>query len=408
MAAKYGIKTVTERATLAPRREPYWQPISKGLAVGYRVSKVYSDGIWQARWRDPATGKHNTYSLGHFSDVLSDDGKKVIERAFDQAQAAAQRWAADMRLGVTKPNTTVWEACTYYVETGLKGRPKAQADAKGSLNRNVLNDDIAGIKLSDLRKKHLKEWMQRTVDGILERVKADNDDPEAIRRARATTNRAFRILRAALNLGYSDGLCSSNVAWSKGIAFEGTTRGRTTYLTEAQTDAWYKATPEPLRAFIQGLGLTAARPGELAEARVNDFDAAAGELTLKIGKRKEGHGSIYRTIPLRNEATAFFREQAKDKLGAAYLFTDEIGRPWTKETWKACGIYAKKAGVVEATAYSIRHAAISRWLAGGLSTFEVAKLAGTSEEMINNHYGHLLKGITKSKLDAAANKARGH
>ena len=39
--------------------------------------------------------------------------------------------------------------------------------------------------------------------------------------------------------------------------------------------------------------------------------------------------------------------------------------------------------------YRLRHVAISEMIAGGVDTFLVAKLAGTSTAMIDKHHGHL-------------------
>ena len=46
MATK--IDTPTARGKLTPRREPYWHPMGKGKAIGYRTPQ----GSWIARWRN--------------------------------------------------------------------------------------------------------------------------------------------------------------------------------------------------------------------------------------------------------------------------------------------------------------------------------------------------------------------
>lgn len=52
--------------------------------------------------------------------------------------------------------------------------------------------------------------------------------------------------------------------------------------------------------------------------------------------------------------------------------------------------------------YTLRHVAISEMIAGGVDTFLVAKLAGTSTAMIDKHYGHLRHEQTRARLDAVA------
>ncbi|MDK2576081.1 hypothetical protein QO025_24450, partial [Burkholderia pseudomallei] len=52
--------------------------------------------------------------------------------------------------------------------------------------------------------------------------------------------------------------------------------------------------------------------------------------------------------------------------------------------------------------YSLRHTAISEMIASGIDSFEVARMAGTSTEMIDKHYGHLQHDRMRAKLDAIA------
>jgi hypothetical protein len=46
------IDTVSARAKLPPRREPYWQRVSSGLYLGFRKMTRESVGSWVIRFRD--------------------------------------------------------------------------------------------------------------------------------------------------------------------------------------------------------------------------------------------------------------------------------------------------------------------------------------------------------------------
>jgi integrase len=46
----------------------------------------------------------------------------------------------------------------------------------------------------------------------------------------------------------------------------------------------------------------------------------------------------------------------------------------------------------------LRHAFISEALSAGLTTLDVAKLTGTSLQMIQAHYGHLAMEVVKERL----------
>ncbi|MFI8617673.1 hypothetical protein ACIGHN_19450 [Acidovorax sp. NPDC077693] len=69
---------------MAPRREPYWIPLSKGRHVGYRKMSE-SSGTWVARYYDEGTRKKTYKALGDFS--LQPDHQR-----YDLATQAATKW----------------------------------------------------------------------------------------------------------------------------------------------------------------------------------------------------------------------------------------------------------------------------------------------------------------------------
>ena len=79
------IDTPSARASLKRRREPYWTPLTKGKALGYRKGK--KGGTWIARYRDDA-GQQHYGSVGrvvaaHAADVAkgppdADTGMKLL------------------------------------------------------------------------------------------------------------------------------------------------------------------------------------------------------------------------------------------------------------------------------------------------------------------------------------------
>jgi hypothetical protein len=51
----YDLRTPETREALAPRREPYWTNIVRGVALGYR--RGARGGTWHVRWRDSDSNK---------------------------------------------------------------------------------------------------------------------------------------------------------------------------------------------------------------------------------------------------------------------------------------------------------------------------------------------------------------
>lgn len=63
------IATVTARAKLKPRREPYWSRISKGFYLGYRKMTANSEGSWILRITSELNTKDSYRTLGAFSEL---------------------------------------------------------------------------------------------------------------------------------------------------------------------------------------------------------------------------------------------------------------------------------------------------------------------------------------------------
>ena len=55
-----------------------------------------------------------------------------------------------------------------------------------------------------------------------------------------------------------------------------------------------------------------------------------------------------------------------------------------------------------ATAYTLRHSTITDLVTGGLPLLTVAQISGTSAEMIEKHYGHLIRDAAVEALASLA------
>ena len=54
------------------------------------------------------------------------------------------------------------------------------------------------------------------------------------------------------------------------------------------------------------------------------------------------------------------------------------------------------------TSYTLRHSTITELIGAGLDTLQVARMSGTSLQMIEKHYGHLRAGHAATALAALA------
>lgn len=372
------IDSKTKRAKLAPRREPYWQPLQKGAAVGFRKLES-GDGTWIARWRDEA-GKQRYRALGNLDD-------------FDAAAKAARDWVTTCEQGATPAITTVSEACKAYVE-GLKaeGRQDTAYDAERRFMKRVFGTTLGKTPLDKLKTSALQTWMN-------EQINDDDDaDDEDIRRSKDSANRNLATLKAALNKALKHRLVATDAGWKTVQAFpKVAARRRDAFLSMAQRKALLEACPDDLRLLAKAMLLTGARPGELAKLNVSDFDKQLGCITLtgKTGTR---------TVGVSAQALAFFSEQTKGKLPSAPLLATAFGERWDKERWgRPFKDIVKNAGLPETVVmYALRHTAISEMILSGMDSFIVAKQAGTSVEMIEKNYGHLKHSVVSAMLDRVA------
>ena len=368
------LKSATSREQLKPRRNPYFHCLRIGLYLGYRRTEE-GDGTWIARRLKEGTKQYEFRSLGTLS-------------GHDEAVKLTEAWAGAVDLGITHKAISVEEVCRAWVNYKRTENSKASAsDVEGRFNRLVYGKPLGSMQLDKLRTNHLREWVQAQLN--------EDGDEDDMRRSKNTANRNLAALKAALNLALKDRLVVTDAGWKTVAPFKKANSRRTGDLTLGERTALLAHCDIDLAALVRTLLLTAVRPGEIANANVADFNKDQGTLTLtgKTGTR---------LVTLSTTASEFLKTQAKDKLPAAPLLTDAFGNRWNKDSWKKRFKDAARAaklpdGVVM---YTLRHVAISEMIAGGVDTFLVARLAGTSTTMIDKHYGHLRHAQTRARLDA--------
>ena len=382
MATK--IDTVSARDKLQPRREPYWHRLAKGAYLGYRKMSPGPGGSWVARVLDETTGGQKYRALGDFS------GKPDNER-FDLAQTAARQWFVHLIRGGTNEVITVGKACQEYVEhlRTAKRKDGAATDADGRFKRWIYsNAKLSGTAVEKLTIAQVNAW--RATLAKTQAIHQDKTKQTNRERTSSALNRDMATFRAALNLALENGHCTSDQPWKTKLkTIKGATGRRDVYLDLGQRRALIAAAAPALAAFLRGLAMLPLRPGALAALTVGNFNRGLGVLT--VGRDKSGKD---RQIGVKGPTAAFFVEQCKNKLPSAPIFAQATGRPWNKDAWKdpfkVAAVVAKLPP--DATAYTLRHSTITDLIAvHRTDLLTVAQLSGTGLEMIDKHYGHLLK-----------------
>ncbi len=370
---KESIRSKAARAKLAPRREPYWDRISKGVGVGYRKSET-GGGTWIGRRKDD----NRKYQFKSFGD-------DVLE--YDAARKLAEKWADELASGVQhdKRISTVADVCRLYVENRrVEKGEKTAYDAQKRFERLVYGKQIGAILFSKLRPIDVEKWRNGQLDDD------DPEDEETYNRAKDSVNRNLKSLKAAFNYGKDRlKLVLSDAGWKEINQFPDVASRRKGWLTAEQRNRLLDTMPGDLRTLATALLLIGARPGEIASANVADFNREAGLLALngKTGRRD---------VPLSNQACKFFTMQAKDKIGNAPLLATADLQRWTAPVWgRMFREVREKASLPDAVLYCMRHTYISEAIAQGVDVYTVAELTGTSVEIIQSNYGTLTDNIVE-------------
>lgn len=376
----HDLSKVHVRKALEPRREPYWGvQIRKGQHVGLRKISA-QEASWIARYRAEGSDSIQEYkSLGLMRPGFD----------WDQATAEAEKWFREKAAGgVPSDVVTVRDACkAYLAELRAGQREDAAHDAerrfertiygreKGSRKSAIRENRIANIPLSKLTVTQLKDWRNGLPLANL-----------------STANRTLTALKAALNLAVMNNpalLATKGLEWSAVTPHEikEDTR-RKLVLDLKQRRALVAAAKGPVRDLIQAVRFTGARAGELTSATVAQFNPGAHEMTLtgKTGTR---------TVKLSRAACTLFKRLTKGKKDDERLLTREERKPWSHSDWDELVKDAAKAAKLspKTCLYTLRHSWISEQISGGMTTLDVARLAGTSLVMIERHYGKTSKDV---------------
>jgi integrase len=387
------LSTVKARTSLKPRRDPYWNRLSKGQFIGFRKMTASSGGTWSSRMLDETTGKQQAHPLGDFGELP--DGER-----YDAAKKAADAWFKHRGEGGVREAITLGEACDRLVQKYRDdSREDAAKDAEGRFKRWVhSNKKFASTPIQKLTAGMLADWRTK-----LAKTPAMHQDKSVVSdrpRAASSLNRDMAVLKTALNLAHEDGYTTSDHSWSSKLKPVKDASGRRDcYLDIDQRKALIATAAPDLAILAKAMSLLPMRPGAVAAFKVSNFDRRLNALV--IGKDKAGKD---RKITLPGSTAAFFAEQAKDKLPGAPLFARADGAAWNKDSWK----YPFKDAVIAAklpqaaTAYALRHSTITDLIVKGLDTMTVSQLAGTSIAMIEKHYGHLRAEHATKALEGLA------
>ncbi len=400
------LQTSEARRRLKAQGKPHYRTLEEGLHLGYRKPRSGA-GKWVVRFYDG--GQAYTVETIAIADDLSDANDATV-LSFDQAQKKARklrderdRSAAGKRSGPY----TVADAMVDYLAF-LDARRKTGRDAKWKSDAFII-PTLGSKEVAKLTTADLEKWLDsvakaparlRTPKGEEQRHREHGDDDDAVRARRATANRVWVILRAALNRAFRNKHVTSDVEWRTVEPFKGTSVARPRFFTVAECRRLTNAAEADFRRLVSAALATGARYGELAALRASDFDPDSG--TVHVRTSKSGKG---RRIILTDEGVALFQSLAAGKPGNALLLVKADGSPWRKNHQTIPMREACKHGSVKPAAsfHTTRHTWASHAVMNGVPLIVVAKNLGHRDtRMVELYYGHLAKDYVADEIRAKA------
>lgn len=371
--AKHKITTPNYRAKLANSKHPYFVKTSTGRSIGYL--KTVKGEKWLARmFKD---GKYITQEIGDATNMGYDEALENAVKFFGDAATSDMEY-------------TIADALADYIkhlETAKSAKVAAQAMARMN---NHLSSRMRSTKLTKLTKLNMTKWRDGLVASDRPEDMTEEKWENKKRQSKDTANRTMSQFKACLNLAFDNELVSTDRAWKTVKSFQDVTAGRPLLLTADQISKLVENADGQLKNLILAGIYTGGRYGELISAKVSDFDAKKGKLTLS--SRKGKGGSIRsRDVILPPTVVSFFKRLTKDSLPSAWLLVKDDGTPWkTGQQRRSIENLVRKAKAPANTVfYSLRHYHISRCMNDGVPILTIAKNCGTSVMMIERTYGKI-------------------
>jgi integrase len=393
------LSTPTARKRLKPKNNslPYWRFIAEGRHLGYRPHRgTAGAGTWCARLY--MGDRRYTYeTLGAADDRAPADGEAVL--TYRQALEKAQAWCdqEDKKAKGVAPREpesyTVAQCMADYVGWYSAHR-KALDRTQDAIEAHIL-PAFEKRQVASLTARQIREWHQgiaktparlRSAAGAAPKWR-EVQGPEGERKRKASANRVLTILKAALNLAYSEGRVSSDDAWRRVKPFKGADAAKISYLDQDQATRLLNACEPDFRSLAHAALLTGCRYGELIGLKVEDYLTDSGSIHIRQSK-----GGKARQVYLSEESVSVFEALTVGRAGSETMFLRADGLPWKaahqdRRMRKACTV-ARIEPVI--SFHILRHTYASHYLMGGGSLAALAAQLGHADtRMTLRHYGHL-------------------
>ena len=410
---EYRLNSREARGKLKVQGYCYWREVERGVHVGYRRLKGRA-GTWWARFYQ-GDRSYAVEPLGIADDQSDADGVKVL--SWSQVVKGARKRMVERAYHAEGKHVgpyTVAQAMTDYLDwLENEGRSSAAiADARYRY-RAFIGPKLGGLEVASLTADNLRRWRDalakslprvRTKAGDKQKYREITDDDEARRTRRASTNRTWTTLRAALNRAFETDKVDSDKAWRKVKPFKSVDKARVRYLEVADAQRHANATDGEFRPMVKAALLTGGRYGQLARLLVADFNRDAS--TVRMTTRKgDGTEKVY-YVHLTEEGGRFFKQACVGHNDAkGLIFRKADGSAWQKsDQARRMKDASERAKIRPPVNFNcLRHTYASHAVMNGTPLLVIAKNLGHSDtRMVEKHYGHLAPSYIADAIRAGA------
>jgi integrase len=344
---------------------------------------------------------------------LTTGPKKQTEQEAEEKYEAER---AARKVEVAGDRNTVWAVLNAYLRE-CENRVKNEEMALNTLkmHRHVLlpfNEKCGSKLVRELRPQHLADWLAE-----MRQPRWSEKHKRELKWGDATVKLAKDVLRTVFIWAMEDaGLISRNPFDRKGRGKREKRRKRRPVESRvAILDSEHELLLEQAQRrskkdffyLLLFLYRTGARPAEMYHAKAVEWEEKKGAFVIKAvpeerGRYKLAYLGADRTIHIPDDLVPVAKE-LMGKYPDGPLFRTESGEPWQNNTLcarfrsikRAANRAAGKKGLAavrkEVTAYSYRHAYVTRWLEQDRPLGKLCELLNTSPEMIRQHYNHLFE-----------------
>lgn len=381
--------------------------LGRGRALGLSICpRTGRPTRWHARLRLKDGDRYRKTRLGAHGFLSFEDACWLARRWFDRHAGIA---IAEEGPGQAVRLLNVPSADDAYTVSHALNDYLCRNALPAALPRGILRNEfniarriarhLGAVPLRDLTAGDIERWRSTA---LVEPARAKRNEDlhplERVRRRKATLNRQFALLRAALSLAFVNRKVDSDSEWRRVRYFRNAQAPAPRPVAPEAIETLRENAPAELRRLIDAALHTGCRFGELANLRCRDLVAATRKLDVAPAKRSPG-----RTVVLSDAGWRFLELLRVGRADDDWLVRRADGRQWTRtamsgQLYAAAQRDARTRGI---SFHTLRHTYATRIRDAGMPLHLIARQLGHKWLRTTEYY---YVGVDREIADEAIRK----